>query len=73
MDTGDFGPRGRGGGNGMLLPVQESDAAPGPSETCCTISVSPLLRELLLKVAGFPELYAQGGEKTAVVNCRIAR
>lgn len=41
----------------------EPDAAPDLPKTCCTISVSPLLRELLLKVAGFPELYVLGGRE----------
>lgn len=35
----------------------EPDAAPGLPKTCCTISVEPLMRELLLKVVGFPQLY----------------
>ncbi|CAG9295929.1 AraC family transcriptional regulator [Celerinatantimonas diazotrophica] len=39
----------------------EPDAAPDLPKNCCTISVSPLLRELLLKVVGFPELYELGG------------
>ncbi|MGI4841178.1 MAG: AraC family transcriptional regulator [Janthinobacterium lividum] len=33
----------------------EPDAAPDLPRGCCTIGVSPLLRELLLKAAGFPE------------------
>ncbi len=45
----------------------EPDAAPGLPETCCTISVSPLLRELLLKVAGFPEVYALGGREERLI------
>jgi AraC-like DNA-binding protein len=45
----------------------EPDAAPGLPETCCTISVSPLLRELLLKVAGFPERYAPGGREDRLI------
>ena len=45
----------------------EPDAAPDLPKTCCTISVSPLLRELLLKVAGFPELYAQGGREDRLI------
>lgn len=45
----------------------EPDAAPNLPKTCCTISVSPLLRELLLKVAGFPELYALGGREDRLV------
>ncbi|ONH50107.1 AraC-type DNA-binding protein [Pseudomonas cedrina] len=45
----------------------EPDAAPDLPKTCCTISVSPLLRELLLKAAGFPELYAQGGREDRLI------
>lgn len=45
----------------------EPDAAPDLPKTCCTISVSPLLRELLLKVAGFPELYASGGREGRLI------
>lgn len=45
----------------------EPDAAPNLPTTCCTISVSPLLRELLLKVASFPELYAQGGREDRLI------
>ena len=41
----------------------EPDAAPDLPKTCCTISVSPLLRELLLKAAGVPELYTLGGRE----------
>ena len=46
----------------------EPDAAPDLPKTCCTISVSPLLRELLLKVAGFPESYAQGGREDRLIS-----
>lgn len=45
----------------------EPDAVPGLPKTCCTISVSPLLRELLLKAAGFPELYPQGGREDRLI------
>ena len=45
----------------------EPDAAPDLPKTCCTISVSPLLRELLLKVAGFPALYALGGREDRLI------
>jgi AraC-like DNA-binding protein len=41
----------------------EPDAAPDLLRTCCTISVSPLLRELLLKATAVPELYALGGRE----------
>ncbi|WP_369944391.1 AraC family transcriptional regulator [Xanthomonas medicagonis] len=45
----------------------EPDAAPDLPKSCCTISVSPLLRELLLKAAGFPELYALGGREARLI------
>ncbi|WP_079499781.1 AraC family transcriptional regulator [Paraburkholderia hospita] len=43
------------------------DAAPDLPKTCCTISVSPLLRELLLKAAGFPELYVLGSREDRLI------
>lgn len=45
----------------------EPDATQELPKTCCTISVSPLLHELLLKVAGFPELYALGGREDRLI------
>lgn len=45
----------------------EPDAAPDLPKSCCTISVSPLLRELLLRAAGFPELYASGGKEGRLI------
>lgn len=45
----------------------EPDAAPDLPNFCCTIAVSPLLRELLLKVAGFPEQYALGGKEERLI------
>lgn len=45
----------------------EPDAAPGLPQTCCTISVSPLLRELLLRVAAIPELYPRGGREDRLI------
>lgn len=45
----------------------EPDAAPDLLKTCCTISVSPLLRELLLTVAAFPELYALGSREDRLI------
>ncbi|ARP80545.1 AraC family transcriptional regulator [Bordetella genomosp. 8] len=45
----------------------EPDAAPDLPKACCTISVSPLLRELLVKVAGFPESYALGGREDRLI------
>lgn len=46
----------------------EPDAAPDLPKTCCTITVSPLLRELLLKAAGFPQLYAFGGREAKLIE-----
>ncbi|WP_248795521.1 AraC family transcriptional regulator [Pseudomonas sp. MWU13-2105] len=34
---------------------------------CCTIAVSPLLRELILRAASFPQLYAEQGRETRLV------
>ncbi|PZQ76321.1 MAG: AraC family transcriptional regulator [Variovorax paradoxus] len=45
----------------------EPDAAPDLPKACCTISVSPLLRELLLKVSSFPALYALGGREDRLI------
>lgn len=45
----------------------EPDAIPDLPKTCCTISVSPLLRELLLRAACFPELYAVGGREDRLI------
>ncbi|PXF30548.1 AraC family transcriptional regulator [Pokkaliibacter plantistimulans] len=45
----------------------EPDAAPDLPKTCCTVSVSPLLRELLLRAAGFPELYVLGGREDRLI------
>lgn len=45
----------------------DPDAAPNLPRACCTISVSPLLRELLVKVVGFPELYAPGGRQDRLI------
>lgn len=45
----------------------EPDATPDLPKTCCTIAVSPLLRELLLAAAGFPELYPQGGREDRLI------
>ncbi|MBR0644611.1 AraC family transcriptional regulator [Plastoroseomonas hellenica] len=39
----------------------EPDAAPGLPERCCTVSISPLLRELLRRAARLPELYDADG------------
>lgn len=45
----------------------EQDAAPNLPKKCCTVSVSPLLRELLLKAAGFPPLYSLGGREDRLI------
>ncbi|MHC8380607.1 AraC family transcriptional regulator [Pseudomonas sp. LB3P14] len=45
----------------------EPDATPDLPKICCTISVSPLLRELLLKAAGFPKLYACEGREGRLI------
>lgn len=45
----------------------EPDAVADLPKTCCTIAVSPLLRELLLKAAGFPALYAAGGPEDRLI------
>ncbi len=39
----------------------EPGASPGLPESCCTLSVSPLLRELVHRIAAFPRLYAVNG------------
>ncbi|AFC86339.1 AraC family transcriptional regulator [Frateuria aurantia] len=45
----------------------EPDALPGLPRQCCTLSVSPLLRELLTKAAGFDELYPRHGKEDRLV------
>ncbi len=45
----------------------EPAAAPGLPASCCTVAVSPLLRELLLKMVGFPALYEAGGREERLV------
>ncbi|MBA5602223.1 helix-turn-helix transcriptional regulator [Pectobacterium aroidearum] len=35
---------------------------------CCTISTTPLLRELMIRSASFPMLYAEGGMETHLVT-----
>lgn len=45
----------------------EPDAAPDLPKSCCTISVSPLLHELVLRAAGFPELYVFGGREGRLI------
>ncbi len=43
-------------------------SAPTMSDACCTVSVSPLLRELLLRCAGFPTLYPVKGAEPHLVT-----
>lgn len=45
----------------------EPDAAPDLPKICSTLSVSPLLRELLQKAASFPELYALDGPEGRLI------
>lgn len=45
----------------------EPDATPDLPQSCCTLAVSPLLRELLLKAAEFPELYPSGGREERLI------
>lgn len=45
----------------------EPDAVPALSETCCAVSVTPLLRELLIRSAGLPALYPVGGTQSRLV------
>jgi AraC-like DNA-binding protein len=44
----------------------DPDAAKGLPATCCAVSVSPLLRELLARAGHLPVLYEEGG-----ANCRL--
>jgi AraC-like DNA-binding protein len=46
----------------------EPESAPELLERCCTISVSPLLRELLLKAVGFSECYALEGREARLIG-----
>lgn len=43
-------------------------SAPSMPGACCTVSVSPLLRELLLRCASFPALYPVGGTESHLVT-----
>ncbi|UJL39812.1 AraC family transcriptional regulator [Pantoea agglomerans] len=45
----------------------EPEAMPGFPETCCTLSVNPLLRELLLKAASLPMLYPTEGSESRLI------
>jgi AraC-like DNA-binding protein len=46
----------------------EPASAPTMPNACCTVSVSPLLRELLLRCAGFPTLYPVKGAESRLVT-----
>ncbi|WP_422931997.1 AraC family transcriptional regulator [Singulisphaera sp. PoT] len=37
-------------------------------EACCTVSVSPMLREILLRCAEFPALYPENGRESRLVS-----
>jgi AraC-like DNA-binding protein/mannose-6-phosphate isomerase-like protein (cupin superfamily) len=41
---------------------------PGPSEGCCVIAVSPLLKELILYAVGLPQIYPLGGQEERVLT-----
>jgi AraC-like DNA-binding protein/quercetin dioxygenase-like cupin family protein len=46
----------------------EPASAPTLPDACCTVSVSPLMRELLLRCARFPTLYPVKGAESRVVT-----
>jgi AraC-like DNA-binding protein len=46
----------------------EPDALPTMPKLCCTISISPLLRELLARCAGMPVLYPVKGPEARLVS-----
>lgn len=46
----------------------EPAAAPSLPASCCTVSVTPLLRELLFRCAHFPALYREGGAESHLVT-----
>ncbi|MFS2160769.1 helix-turn-helix domain-containing protein [Pseudomonas sp. Pseusp122] len=58
--------RGSGRTECYCLFVEPAAAADLP-QSCCTLAVSPLLRELLLKAAEFPELYPPGGREERLI------
>jgi len=45
----------------------EPEAIPALPKPCCTLSVNPLLRELLLKAAGLPRLYPTEGPESRLI------
>ncbi|WP_322516182.1 helix-turn-helix transcriptional regulator [Rhodopseudomonas palustris] len=42
----------------------EPEMLAGMPNVCCTLSATPLLRELLVRAAGFPVLYPEGGRES---------
>jgi AraC-like DNA-binding protein len=52
---------------GYNLFIEPAVAANLPTK-CCTIGVTPLLRELLIRSASFPLLYPEGGVETHLVT-----
>jgi AraC-like DNA-binding protein len=46
----------------------EPDGVPALFDTCCAVSVTPLLRELLIRCAGLPALYPVGGTHSRLVT-----
>ncbi len=57
----------RGAGEAHCLCVFVDPSAGGLPETVCTLAVSPLLRELLLRAAALPELYPLGGREERLI------
>ncbi|UWU66150.1 helix-turn-helix domain-containing protein [Bradyrhizobium sp. NC92] len=49
----------------------EPNSAKSFPTTCCTISISPLVRELILKLAQLPECYPLGGREDRLVMTLI--
>ncbi len=45
----------------------DAEAVSGLPQVCCTIAVSPLLRELLFRAVGLPELYALGSRDERLI------
>jgi AraC-like DNA-binding protein len=46
----------------------DADAAARLPKACCTLSVTPLLRELLIRSASLPALYAEGSAESHLVT-----
>ncbi len=46
----------------------DPDFFSGPSNECCVIAVSPLLKELILFAVGLPRLYPLGGQEERLLN-----